>query len=504
MSADNIPAAEQTGISFACIMQFVKKNWKKIFVFAGFSLLLTAIIFAALYFLIPKTSVLSLEIGIQLPKEKEKIVYPSKRQFSANDIISVPVLRKVYNDNNLSGKIKFDEFCQLFYISGSNIEKAIITASFRNKLSDKKLTVVDIKRLEDEYNKALQGLDTCKVEIAMNPTLKFDALLSVKILNDIPKAWFEIYSIREAKIIPQFYSAAQVKELRTLLPVDGWLITLDKIRKISNDLQLGCDALNEMLGGRQIALSSGESFKELQSSLDNFNRHRIGTVTQMVLNTPSYQSQFDKMYLNSNIIAVTGKVNAEKAKYDATVDAINIIHPAASDATGKNGGAAMEKNASVTMNFDGNFLSSVSTLIRSSSSIALREKYADRALECKINLAALEEEKNYYSMLLGQLNSNRSTVGKIEKSQLQKIEQTMFNELASICGKLNEFKALLAGDCFTSSQFFAVSGEVLRYTRFSISIARLAVGLFFLFVLANVIFISKLAYADYAERELKK
>ena len=504
MSADNLSAAEQTGISFACIMQFVKKNWKKIFAFGIFTLLLTAIIFAALYFLIPKTSVLSLEIGIQLPKEKGKIVYPSKKDFSANDIISVPVLRKVYQDNKLSGKIKFDEFCQLFYISGSNIEKAIITASFKNKLSDKKLTLVDIKKLEDEYTQALQGLDTCKVEIAMTPTLKFDALLATKILNDIPKAWFEIYSIQEGKVMPQFTSAAQINDLRTMLPVDGWLITLDKIRKISNDLLLGCDALNEMLGGRQIALSSGESFKELQSSLDNFNRHRIGTVTQLVLNTPSYQSQFDKMYLNSNIIAVTGKVNAEKAKYDATVDAINIIHPAAVDASGKNGTPAMEKTASVTMNFDATFFSSMSSLIRSYSSIALREKYANKALECKMNLAALEAEKDYYSMLLAQLNSSKSSVSTIGKDQLQKIEQNMFDELAALCGKFNEFNALLMGDCFTSSRFFAASGEVLRYSQFSISITRLAVGLFFLFVLANVLFISKLAYADYVEREQNK
>lgn len=503
MSADNFSAAEQTGFSFAGIIQFAKKNWKKISVFAGFSLLLTVIIFAALYFLIPKSSVYSIEIGIQLPKEKDRILYPSMKEFSANDIISVPVLRKVYNDNNLSSKIKFDEFCQLFYISGNNIEKAVITASFKNKLSDKKLTVVDIKKLENEYNQALQGLDTRRVEIAMSPTLKFDALLAVKILNDIPKVWFEIYSVQEGKVMPQICSATQVQELRSLLPVDGWLITLDKVRKICNDLQLSCNAINEMLRGRQITLPGGESLMELQSRLDNFNRHRIGTVTQMVLTTSSYQTQFDRLYLNSNIMTITGKVNAEKAKYDATVDAINIIHPVSIDRTGVKGVAAMDKNSSVTMNFDGNFFSSVSSLIRNSSSIALREKYANQALECRTNLAALEEEKNYYSMMLAQLTSSKVS-NNISKLQLQKIELSMFNELALLCGKLNEFKTMLMGDFHTSSQFFAVSGEVLRYSQFCISIARLAVGLFFLFVLANVIFISKLAYADHVELELKK
>ena len=503
MSADNVSSAEQNGISFDCIMQFVKKNWKKISVFAGFSLLLTVIIFAALYFLIPKTSVYSLELGIQLPKEKEKIIYPSKKEFSANDIISVPVLRKVYDNNNLSGKIKFDDFCQLFYISSNNIEKAILSASFKNKLADKKLTLVDIKKLENEYDLALQGLDTRKVEIAMKPTLKFDALTATGILNDVPKAWFEIYSVQEAKIMPQINSVARINELRSLLPVDGWLVTLDKVRQICNDLQLSCDAINEMLKGRQIALPSGEYLVELQSRLDNFNRHRIGTVTQMILTNSSYQTPFDRMYLNSNIMTLTSKVNAEKAKYDATVDAINIIHPVAVDRSGSKGAAAMDKNGSVTMNFDGNFFSSVSSLIRSSSSIALREEYANRALECRNNLAALEEEKNYYSMLLAKMDNSKNS-GNINKLQLQKIELSMFNELALLCGKLNEFKTMLMGDHFTSSLFFVTTGEVLKYSMSCISIVRLAAGLFFLLVLANVIYISKLAYADYTEREPEK
>ena len=504
MSADNVSSAEQNGISFGCIMQFAKKNWKKISVFAGFSLLLTVIIFAGLYFLIPKTSVYSLELGIQLPKEKGKIIYPSKKEFSANDIISVPVLRKVYNNNNLSSKIEFDEFCQLFYISSHNIEKAIISASFKNKLSDKKLTVVDIKQLEKEFNQAMNGLDTSSVEISMLPTLKFDALTAAKILNDIPQAWFEIYAVQEGKIMPQINSVARINELRSLLPVDGWLVTLDKVRKICNDLQLSCDALNEMLGGRQIALPSGEYLMELQSRLDNFNRHRIGTVTQMVLANSSYQTPFDRMYVNSNIMTLTSKVNAEKAKYDATVDAINIIHPVSGIRTGSKGAAAMDKNGSVTMNFDDDFFSSFSNLIRSSSSIYLREKYANQALECRTNLAALEEEKNYYSMLLAKLQDNSKNSGNINKLQLQKIELSMFNELALLCGKLNEFKTMLMGDCFTSSLFFVTSGEVLRYSMYCISVARLAVGLFFLLVLANVIYISKLAYADYTEREPEK
>ena len=260
-----------------------------------------------------------------------------------------------------------------------------------------------------------------------------------------------------------------------------------------------------MLGGRQIALPSGEYLKELQARLNTLTRHRIGTVMQIVMLTPSYHSQFDRIYLNSNILSLTRRVNGEKAKYDATVEAINIIHPAGTGGKTTRNGAVMDKNSSVTMNFDGTFFTSLAELIRQASSIELREKYANSALGYKTTIAELEEERNYYTMLLSQISNttNKSSQFHITQEQLQKIEQNMFDELTFLCGKLNEFKVLAMSDYNSSRQFFATSGEVLKYSQFSISIVRLIAGVFFLLILANFIFISKLFYAAYTQGKLK-
>lgn len=502
MLSGNQTANEIQNITIGDILAFFRKYWNKIAVFAVISLSVVAVLLLALYFLLPKTDVFNLKISIQLPKHGNSLVYPNEMPYNANDIISIPVLRSVYNKNKLEKKIDFEDFSQLFYLSGNNMEQAVLAASFRNKLGDKKLSVIELRELEREYDQALQGIDSRFVEISMRNVMNFTALEKAKILNDVPQAWFDIYSVQEAKVMPQFHSEAQIKELRAFLPVDGWLITLDKIRKLCSDLQFGCNALNDLVVGQQIALPSGEYLKELQGRVNSLIRHRIGTIMHMVMATPSYHSQFDRIYLTSFIVALDRQINSEKAKYEATVDAINIIHPGNSDL--KKSEASIDKNSSVTMNFDGTFFTSIAQLIRTASSIELREKYANAALEKKSKIAELEEEKNYYMMMLSQLNdvNNRRIV--VSKEQLQRVETHMFEELMFLCKKLNEFKIMIMKDYKSNRKFFVSSGEVMRYSEYCISFTRLILGLFVLLFLINAIYVGKMFYKAYISGELKK
>lgn len=502
MSTENKSAAEAANFSGAVIISFIKKYWRKIMLFSAFTFVITLLVIGILYYLLPKTDVYALQIGIQLADNDGKIVYPSLKIFSANDIISAPVMRKIYHDNKLEKKIKFNNFCKLFYVSGYNIEKAALAASYRGKLESKKLTVIELKELEREYQQLLRGLDTRSIEICMRNSSEFDTLEAVRLLNSVPMTWFELYSIQEAKVLPQFHTAAQVKELRSSLEIDGWLITLDKIRKLCQDLNAGCSAINEMLQGRQIALPTGEYLKELHVRLDALTRHRLGIIMQIVQLTPSYHYQFDQLYLNSNIVALDRRINAEKAKYAATVDAINIIHPASTEVGRK--GVAADQNGPVTLNLDGTFFNSVAELVRTASTIELREKYANIALEQKTALAELEEEKNYYMGILSQISGNNMRRFNISKEQLQKIEQNLFAELFFLCTRLNEFKIMMMKDFRSSRQFFYTTGEVLKMSQFKVSFAKLTIGIVLIFLLINFIYAGRLFFVANSRGELKK
>ena len=112
----------------------------------------------------------------------------------------------------------------------------------------------------------------------------------------------------------------------------------------------------------------------------------------LVLDSPAYQSDLDRIFLRSNIMEIDRQIDIANAKYDAAVDAINILHP--NDANqGKAAAVSADKAASMTMNFDSSFFSSVSALIRDAQSIKIREEYAQEALKHKELLAELNAEK---------------------------------------------------------------------------------------------------------------
>ena len=137
-------------IGFTEIILFFKKFWGNILIFVFLAGLVTALIIGSVYFLTPRQSQYVASINLQLPRMGSQFItihYPSGKAFSAHDVISTPVLRKVYNDNNLEKRLPFADFCKLFSLSGSSMERYFLAASYRNKLADKKINVIQLRQI---------------------------------------------------------------------------------------------------------------------------------------------------------------------------------------------------------------------------------------------------------------------------------------------------------------------------------------------------------------------
>ena len=177
-------------------------------------------------------------------------------------------------------------------------------------------------------------------------------------------------------------------------------------------------------------------------------------------------------------------------------------HPASTEGGRK--GVVADQNGPVTLNLDGTFFNSVAELVRTASTIELREKYANIALEQKTALAELEEEKNYYMSILSQISGNNMRRFNISKEQLQKIEQNLFAELFFLCTRLNEFKIMMMTDFRSSRQFFYTTGEVLKMSQFKVSFAKITAGIILIFLLINFIYAGRLFFVANSRGELKK
>lgn len=491
----------QPEIGFSEIMQFLKKYWGRIFVTGILSILATTILILAAYFLIPKKSVLMSEITVQLQngkKDQTQIVYPSETPFSANDLLSPAVLRKVYDENKLAEKIDFKSFCELFNLSQTNIKKALILAEFNSKLS-KKLSLVELNKIQDEYNKALQRLPQNIVGISMLPSFKLSKEESVKILNSIPVAWFDIYSKQDAKTFPVIETPQQLKALRAACATDGHLVFLDKTRIACKNLVRACQELDEMLPGQKITLPSGELLADFRNSLNALNNYRINPLLLLSREIKSLQTPFDKIFLKANISEYDKQIKAEQSKLTGTISTLNLLM----NKEYKNTTAPENKTntAPVTMNIDKDFFTSLQYLIRRSENNVQKIKYAEEILKLELLVATLVAEKDYYTTLANH-KADEKNPSSLTVDEFKKMEEATFNELLNISTKMNEFRDLIFKNQITRNKFFTVNGEVLEFKDFPIPFKRVAVGIVLLVVLGNVLCAGKLFFEAYSSGKL--
>ncbi|MBQ9502454.1 MAG: hypothetical protein IJU70_09885, partial [Lentisphaeria bacterium] len=463
----------------------------------------------AAYVLVPREAAYECPISVQLLKNGRTVVYPSGRPFSANDIISTVVLQQVYEDNKLSAKLSFDDFCRLFYISGINIRKSILTASYQSKFSKRNLSFAEVKALEQEYSEALQKLDHSAVRVAMSSTPKLAPGEAVRILRQVPVTWFKIYSKLEVKVVPRTESVARVQGLRDGVALDGWLITLDRARRVCRNLTQTCRELQEVTMGQKIGLESGELLEDVQNRLVDLELHRIRPLLLLVLENPDYKrNSLDDVFLRSAILDLERRIEVLRERFDGAAAGINILQARTPVLPSKTAPSA-DQSSPVTFNsLDSSFFASLSELIRSSQSVELREKYAADALKFKENMAELTASKAYYEHLLKQLgaprNSEKNSEKKVVADQFNRLEKILFQELLDLCGKVNAFQEMIMKRYVSDRLFFSTTGDVLKVSQVPPFLGYFITVLSLLCVAVVGVYVGLRFYFSFARGELKK
>ena len=504
--SDTVDAEKgQQEIDFGEVVFFLKTYWKKIVFFFALTFLGAAFLIAAGYFLLPRKELYTTSISIQLRKIDGWPVYPSERRFSANDIISTAVLRRVYERNNLNGKISFKDFTRHFSLFGSDIKKGMLLAAYQSKFAKKNISLAELKRLEEEYEEALRKLDHDVVGIAAASSLKLGPQEVTKLLREVPVAWFDVYSTLESKVLPQMESAAQIRELRSSSSIDGWLITLDRARIVCGRLMDACQVLDQMLMGQRAVLPTGEGLADLLLRMRDLELRRIRPLLMFVSEKAAGKEvSWNAAFLRSSVLELEQRISMLKGKCDGAAEAINILHSGSSLNADKVRSSQAGQSAPLALNLDGNSFASLSALIRSSQSIPLRSKYAEKAFQFKENISELEAAKSHYEYMLRELDRQKAGSGSLSTEQFDKLTNAMFDELLLLCGKANTFREMILKDFLSSRQFFATTGEVQKISSFCFPFKYVVTCLIFLLIAANAVYIGIRFYAAYSSGEFKR
>src|SRR5712691_5882564 len=118
-------------------------------------------------------------------------LYPNGMKFSIADIISGPILERVYRDN-LTGVISFSDFIRSIFILQSNTASELLAAEYQARLSDARLSSVDRERLQNEYELKRQSIkkNEYSINFARRTGLRtVPEPVARKVLLDILNRW---------------------------------------------------------------------------------------------------------------------------------------------------------------------------------------------------------------------------------------------------------------------------------------------------------------------------
>lgn len=443
-------------INPAYIFDFVKRRRHRILFAAVITFCALCILDLLAVLVLPSERLFSQKIHILLNRrnsESSALVYPSGTPFNQLDIISPAVLKKVYEDQELSSVIPFEKFEKLFSVVNYSRKLAILDADFAQKLAKRNLSIVDMNQLESLYSKQLETLDSSIYQINMEPSIHLTNEKSVKILAAVPQTWMLLFRRTEGSKVPNTNIDTNFEnKLRAQLQISR-LITIDRATYYSERLLQLCDALRQLEGDRSIHLNSGEYIDDLVESLQSVRRYQIDLLRQMILDSKNLHNDYDHFFVRSQIHFLEQNLASVQMRYDSINKSFSLIQ-----APGKETAAGKAAESPQQINIDANIFAQIADLATRDSSNVIRKNLAMENIDIGKNIAEIQGRLHYYQQILDELESPKNTPVDIEKFNQELAK--MVNNLVAIASKISSFKHLLTEDYLNSLEYYSQESQV--------------------------------------------
>ncbi len=270
--------------------------------------ILGAVATAVVYFTSPTHRMTSLRFDLMF-RGAETDTYPSGKPFSPEHVIARSALRETYDQNDLGQYGTFDQFAHALHVAPrASAEMIALDALYAGKLSNRRLTVVDQKHLEREYeSKRLALLAGLTYELKMDlsgPLADLPDDLHDKVLRGVLETWStQAVQLRGAlNCSPPVLTTHALPA--TILDAPP-LLAADILRQKAHQILDAVDALARVPGARTCR-SSGDkpNLDELRSTLNDVVGAEILPTIQLlclanVPNTTALQQQETLAYVQS-------------------------------------------------------------------------------------------------------------------------------------------------------------------------------------------------------------
>lgn len=405
--------------------------------------------------------------------------YPNGLKFSSAEIVSSPILLRVFKDNDLQRFTDFNSFSRSIFVLESNAEYEKLAADYRNRLSDPKLSPVDRERLQRDWE--AKSASISKSDYSINylrtgRTNKIPESVARKVLSDILAAWASfamheqhVLSYRMAVLSPNLLTVSDAEE-------GDFIIQLQVLREKIYRVAVNVQALSEIPGAELVRTPKEQlSLEEIRVRLEEITRYRIEPLTSLVRSTGLIQNPAATLrYLESQLAYDERALKAAQDRAGSYRDALSVYTmsdqsggvPEIGAAAGANNPADKSARPSESVVMNDSFIDRVVSMVNQSGDMQYRQKMVDdyqRAAQTIIPAQlAVTYDKQVIDFVRGAAPAAASANANVERVRAE-IAATQA-EVRTLVSHVNEIYEQVSRNLNPSTELYSLTSPPASHT----------------------------------------
>jgi hypothetical protein len=381
--------------------------------------------------------------------------YPNGTPFSSAELVATPVLKQVFDANELARYVDFSGFKSSMFALESNPGLELLSYEYQTKLGDPKLTPVDRARIEDEFKKKRESLKSADYSLNFRRSEKMAKMpseLITKTLTDTLAEWAR--QAREQKgalkyDIPIFSNNILQRDVVTR---EDYLVAVDILRTKVSKILFNIDSISEVPGASLARTGKTKlSLAEIRLNLEDLLRFDIEPSISLIMSSRLSKDPLRaKMYLQDQLRQIVLSREQAQQRIKAVQEPLReyvtqTSGQFGSPSGGRGGGGNQTPFSSPTMipQFGESFLKQLVDMSMQNNDAKYRQELTDRVIDEGLKLAVLEKEHSYYQALAISLSGwvktpEGSPESKALVSRLDKSYETVASSLDDVIAIYDE------------------------------------------------------------------
>lgn len=440
---------------------------------------------------------------------------PNGVRFTPTEIISTPVLLKVFQADELARFITFSDFSHSIFVLESNRAFEKLAADYQARLADPKLQPLDRDRILKEYEAKRDSISKNDFAVSFARTRTSGGLpetLVRKVLLDILNTW-AVFVINEQHALdyrvsvlsPQILDRSEVQNTDPIVAIQ---VLRSKIYRVIENIE----EINRLPAAELMKTSDRMSLAEIRMRLEDIVRFRLeplvgvarasGLVTNPAVTIHFLENQLayeERRQQTANARATAAR--EALAMYSNEQRAVNDTMSAVSSSHAR-GTPSISEGETVMPQLTDTFLERLIGLSKQAVDSEYRQKLIDDYRNALAYTIPLEEAVSYQKQVLAQMKSGFATGPRMDKGAVQGEIESSTAEVRRLIGKTNEISQLLSRTLNPSTQLFSTVGPPTTRIERSRTLNRLALyGLVVLMLALPIIVILCLLHNRVREEE---